>query len=275
MFAGYFLYFTIIVILSRRKITIILDLFYVYRNNIIMRTQEWIKASLKERNCKLKDVAEALGITPPRVTDIIKGKREVQADEIIPLAELLNLSPKSLLKSLEDGKRTVLADTAVATIPITGLLFGDGRLVANPANETVQEVPVPPGLSNGDGLHCFIMGDNSMAREIKQGDIIITADPRTHFYPMTPGGIFLIRRGKDKLALRQMVTAEGGETWLVPVPEHPNPAFESWRFSVLPQMLEATAARGTESSLSKTVYTDDIFAAVQWVHRRYMPPTGK
>ncbi len=240
-----------------------------------MRTQEWIKTSLKDQGCKLKDVAEALGITPPRVTDIIKGKREVQADEIIPLAELLNLSAKSLLKSLEEGKRTILADETVTTIPVTGLLFGDGRLVANPANESVQEVPVPPGLTSNEGLHCFIMGDSSMAKEIKQGDIIITADPRTHFYPMTPGGIFLVKRGKDKLALRQMVTAEGGETWLAPVPEQPNPAFESWRFSALPQVLEATTSKGTENSLSPTVYTDDIFAAVQWVHRRYMPQAAK
>ncbi len=236
-----------------------------------MRTQEWIKASLKEHGCKLKDAAKTLGITPPRVTDIIKGKREVQSDEIIPLAKLLNISAKSLLKSLEEGTLTSVPDPSTNTLPVSGLLFGDGTVLPNPANEVVQEISIPPGLTSSEGLHCFIMGDNSMAREIKAGDVIIVADPRLHFYPMTAGGIFLIKLPQNKLALRQMVTAETGETWLVPLPEQPNPAYESWRFTLLPADLDGVSTKDTETASPRTVYTDDIFAAVQWVHRRYMP----
>lgn len=239
-----------------------------------MRTQEWIKSSLKEQGCKLKNVAETLGITPPRVTDIIKGKRDVQADEIIPLAGLLGMSPQSLLKSLDAGEPIIVPDESRQTIPVSGLLFGDGRLETQ-TNDPIKEVPIPPGLSSAEGLHCFIMGDSSMAKEIKQGDIIITADPRVHVYPISAGGIFLVKRGEDRLALRQMVTAEDGENWLTPIPEHPNPAFESWRFSLIPAVLEGTKPTDTESSSPKTVYIDDIFAAVQWVHRRYMQATNK
>lgn len=66
-----------------------------------MPAQDWIRAALKERGFKLKDAAAALNITPPRMTDILKGMREVQSDEILPLSKLLGLSSRSLLSSLE------------------------------------------------------------------------------------------------------------------------------------------------------------------------------
>lgn len=251
-----------------------------------MSEQDWIKSALKSKGCKLKDVAEALGITSPRVTDIIKGTREVQSDELLPLAEMLGLSVKSLLVSLREGRRIIApSDNVGSSLPILGKLFGDGLLVPLSPESPIQKIAIPPDAQNIEGLYCYIMGDNSMAGEIRAGDILIAADPRIHFYPMVPGGIFLITGPNDTLAARQFLKTDTGESWLVPVPPQPNPAFESWRFDMLPVELknpepapnsasDATPEKDTQIAGHRTVHTEDIFAAVLWVHRRYMPASN-
>ncbi|MEX0299660.1 MAG: XRE family transcriptional regulator [Kordiimonas sp.] len=244
-----------------------------------MSGQNWIKVSLKSEGHKLKDVAEALGITSPRVTDIIKGTREVQADELLPLSEMLGLSVNSLLLSLKEGERREAAtETTPSSLPIRGYLLGDGSLTPLGDDDSIKVVAVPADAQKPEGLYCYIMGDNSMGSEIKAGDIIIAADPRIHFYPMVPGGIFLVAGPNDTLAARQFVKTDSGESWLVPTPSTPNPAYESWRFEMLPPSLntkaqsdQTSANDDTQNADHRTVYTDDIFAAVLWVHRRYMP----
>ena len=265
-----------------------------------MSEQVWIKVALKNQGLKLKDVAETLGITSPRITDIIKGKREVQADELLPLAELLGLSVKSLLVSLRESKRVVLpAEDDTRNLPILGKLLGDGTVLPMAPNDPIKHVAIPPESQSADGLYCYIMGDNSMAGEIKAGDILIAADPRIHFYPMVPGSLFLISVGtgskpNEKIAARQFLQTDTGENWLVPLPPQPNPAFESWRFDMLPAELTSLqpsqnmsrdarssnirsgkkGEKGTQIADHKIVHTADIFAAVLWVHRRYTPASN-
>ncbi len=249
-----------------------------------MRTQEWIRAALKERGYKLKDVAEGLQIAPPRVSDILKGAREVQSDEIVPLSELLGLSTASLLKSLQEGKRVIVPGDTVARIPVAGCLTGTGIVEPLPENHSFKNVPVPPDAESAEGLHCYVMGDESMGQEIRAGSLIIAADPRQHYFPMVPGAIFLIKLEAEpnKLFLRQYLKTEAGEDWLVPLPVAPNPAYESLRFSLLPESLTGKAsqaspgaaknqAAGTETQAHKIAGTENIVAGVLWVHQRHMP----
>jgi len=241
-----------------------------------MPSQIWIKATLKSKGFKLKDMADALGITAPRVTDILRGTREVQSDELAPLAELLGLSLASLLASLEAKAFTQVPDPG-NQLPVLGYLSGDGHTAELTESETVKSVALPPDISSSKGLYCYIMGDNSMGHEIRQGDIIIAADPRIHFYPMVPGALFLIECGQGKLAPRQYIKGDSGESWLVPLPEHPNPKFTSWQFSMIPPSLNGEDNKHTsqtemrmEIAAGETVYTRDIHSAVLWVHRRYI-----
>jgi len=254
-----------------------------------MRQQMWIKATLKAKGCKLKDMAEALNITAPRVTDILRGTREVQSDELADLAALLGLNLRSLLASLEAGQLTKLADKG-GYIDVAGHLMGDGSLIPLAGGNHPSQVALPPDAETSEGLFCYIMGDNSMAQEIKAGDIIIAADPRKHFYPMVPGVLLLVRCGGDKIALRQFVKSDSGESWLVPLPDQPDPKLASWRFGILPSSLSditenvdepATTAspdvdttssdKDREIPTGETLHTGHIAAAVLWVHRRYRP----
>ena len=271
-----------------------------------MPHQMWIKATLKAKGFKLKDMAETLGITAPRVTDILRGIREVQADELALLAGMLGLNLKSLLASLESGVLRELADPD-SQLPIAGRLVGDGSLLPLNEADDPTHVALPPDAITSDGLFCYIMGDNSMGQEIKAGDIIIAADPRVHFYPMVPGALLLVRCGKNKLALRQFVkstaqadtpenqtgataadtqaaagNAAQDDSWLVALPSHPDPKLASWRFSMLPPSLSDAGSATDSEDISltdtdrevgagETVHTGHIAAAVLWVHRRYRP----
>ncbi len=242
-----------------------------------MPAQTWIRASLKERGLKLKDAAAALNITPPRVTDILKGMREVQADEILPLATLLGMSSKSLLSSLAAGEKTNAGlELEGPVLPVLGSLTGTGDLIELSGEAPITAVPVPPDAESDEGLFCYLMGDDSLEQEIRQGSLIIAGDPRVHFFPMVPGSIFIVDMGDGKLTARQYFRSTTGEDWLVPLPANHNPHYESWRFSMLPVELErggvaAMPGTGKETPAHKVVRTADIAAVVMWVHRRYTP----
>ena len=243
-----------------------------------MPAQEWIRAILKERGFKLKDAAAALNVSPPRMTDILKGRREVQADEILPLARLLGLSSKSLLRSIEKGRFEMAGpDDSKPGLPVLGLLTCTGDIKPLLPDSRIREVPTPPDAEIADGLYCYIMGDDSMEQEIRKGSIIIAGDPRLHYCPMVPGAILLVRRGQDGLTARQYYKDDNSENWLIPLPDKYSPQFKSWRFSLLPKELDDAVSNikapdaGTENDDHDIVRTTDIVAVVMWVHRRHTP----
>lgn len=243
-----------------------------------MPAQEWIKGVLKDRGLKLKDAAAALRITPPRMTDILKGMREVQADEILPLAQLLGMSSKSLLNSLAASRHlTVGADDAGPALPVLGAITGTGDVLPLESDTPIQGVPLPPDAEVKEGLYCYLMGDDSLQRDIRKGSLLIAGDPRIHFLPMVPGAIFLVRIGGKGLTARKYFKSEAGEDWLVPLPEEYNPQYESLRFSMVPEELEGSrppSSDDTETDGHKIARTDDIVAVVMWVHQRYTPETS-
>jgi len=227
-------------------------------------TQEWMRDALKAEGLKLKDVAETLGVAPPRVSDILKGTREVQADEVMPLSGLLGISPQSLLKSLAAGERTLVPGTESTSLPVLGQLAGDGTLMPLPDDLGFDTVPCPPDVGRSDGLYCYMLADGSMAREIRPGSLVIAADPKLHYAAIAPGAILLVEDAGGTRLLRQYVRTDAGEDWLVPLPETPNPAYASLRLSLLPDGLGPTAAEGT-------LRTEDIVGVVLWVHSRIGP----
>lgn len=242
-----------------------------------MPAQTWIRTALKERGFKLKDAAAALNITPPRMTDILKGMREVQSDEILPLATLLGMSSKSLLNSLAAGEKRISgADVEGPALAVLGSLTGTGEIIPLDDETRITSVPVPPDAENHEGLFCYLMGDDSLEQEIRKGSLVIAGDPRIHFFPMIPGSIFLLDIGGGKIAARQFFRSDTGEDWLVPLPANHNPLYESWRFSMLPRDLDTTGSLaasggGTADTAHKILRIDDITAVVMWVHWRHTP----
>ena len=58
--------------------------------------RHWIEGQLKQIGKSKTDMAKALDLAPPRVTEILQGTRRIQTGEIVPLAMFLHL-PVSLV----------------------------------------------------------------------------------------------------------------------------------------------------------------------------------
>lgn len=229
-----------------------------------MADQDWIKSALKARGHKLKDVADILKITPPRVSDILKGAREVQADEIIPLATLLGMTPTALLKSLEVGRPIYIGENSgPALLPVEGQLTGGGALLPLDPSIPFSTVSAPPDAQKSEGLRCFIMGDDSLARDIHPGSIVIAADPKLHFAPIVPDTLLLLNPGDGRLLPRLFHQAPDGKNWLIACPKTPNPAYETFSFEPMAQAPSKSYKPGAPLNLSH------IVAVIQWIHRRY------
>lgn len=223
----------------------------------------------------MKDVAAALSIPPPRVTDIIKGDREVQVDEVEQLAHLLGLSLQSLLNSLKAGKlRDAGNDNTAPLLPVLGQLTGNGTVKPVTGNKAVHGVPLPPNAETPDGLYCYIMGDDSMSREIRRGSLVLAGDPQTHGLMFAPGAIFLLDLGDGRIVARQYIKTDSGEDWLMPVGETPDPQIESYRFSMLPAEMDQqhAAANDDMNTAHTTMRPADVKAIVTWVQRAFSTP---
>jgi transcriptional regulator with XRE-family HTH domain len=232
----------------------------------IMPTQEWIRATLKDKGFKLKDVALALGIPAPRITDILKGAREVQSDEVVPLADMLGISPRSLLKSLAAGEKVILPADNGARLPVTACLLADGPPAPLLADLGFDSVPVPPDAATTDGLSCYVMGDQSMMPEAPANSLVIAADPKRHYAPIIPGALLLIRPPDTKgPVLRLYVKRPDGSDWLVATNDRTQAT--SWRFSLLSDLLPGT----TQSGEAPVLRLEDVEAVVLWVHQRRSP----
>lgn len=226
-----------------------------------MPTQNWIRATLKEKGFRLKDAAEALELPAPRITDILKGSREVQADEVVRLADILGMNPRSLLKSLELGERTILPGDDNVSLPLQGCLTASGTLTPLPTDLGFDRVPLPPDVNTRDGLSCYMMGDASMGINVEQDSLVIAADPKIHFAPIVPGALLLVSMPKSGIALRLYEKDNQGRDWLTVTNDDSQPPS---RFSLLSDLLPESG--GHEPG---TVYRpEDIAAVVLWVHQR-------
>lgn len=63
-----------------------------------MSKYEFIKSRLKDLKKTQKEMADYLGIEPPHLNVVIKGIRELQANEIAPTAKFLNLNLEAFTK---------------------------------------------------------------------------------------------------------------------------------------------------------------------------------
>jgi HTH-type transcriptional regulator/antitoxin HigA len=60
--------------------------------------QEMIELRMYQRKLKQKDLAEILGTTPSRISEILKGKRSITMDLAKGLYHKLNIDPKLILQ---------------------------------------------------------------------------------------------------------------------------------------------------------------------------------
>ncbi|WP_337997168.1 helix-turn-helix transcriptional regulator [Oleispirillum naphthae] len=59
--------------------------------------QTWIAERLAELGKKKTELAQALGLPPTRISEILRGRRDVHVAELLPLARFLEMDPMTVL----------------------------------------------------------------------------------------------------------------------------------------------------------------------------------
>jgi phage repressor protein C with HTH and peptisase S24 domain len=125
---------------------------------IIQRLQE---ADWRKEGKTQKELAEALGISAPAITDIKKGRRRIQVSEIPIMAKFFGIE-------YEPSQRT---------IPVVGYI-GAGNEVIPFGDETpFDEIPAPPE-SSAEAFAFQVRGD-SMIPAYYDGDYAICDNKRS------------------------------------------------------------------------------------------------
>lgn len=121
----------------------------------------WIKdrvRSLRPKGKTQTGLAAALGIDPSRVTEIIKGERQIKSSEVAPLAAYLEMTVGDVMAAI-DGRPPPPAGTTLVELP------GSGALTASP----MLPVLYPPGRPDVPVWASAQAGDD--------GAIVLTPDP--------------------------------------------------------------------------------------------------
>jgi phage repressor protein C with HTH and peptisase S24 domain len=194
------------------------------------RRNEWIAARLRELNRSQKDLARALGVEPPRITEILRGDRRVQPAEWQPLANFLELpvpqvaaylgidlsgmesAPDSVTpaprlphsgkstENLQSIRNAALeAPSTFATVrsrdlPIYGAAEGGGGVMILDS-DPIEYGERPANLLGVRGAYGVYIVNDSMAPAYEQGD-------KVHVHPGRP-----LKPGRDALFIAE--TADG------------------------------------------------------------------
>lgn len=59
--------------------------------------QFWIAERLADLGKKKAELAQALGLPPTRVSEILRGRRDIHISELLPLARFLEMDPMTVL----------------------------------------------------------------------------------------------------------------------------------------------------------------------------------
>jgi SOS-response transcriptional repressor LexA len=190
------------------------------------RRNEWIAARLRELGRSQKDLAQALGVEPPRITEILRGDRRVQPSEWQPLAVFLELPMAQIAANLGielsgfaggkpaarstqreqstdklQSKRNAalevppgFATLPARDLPIYGAAEGGGGVMILDS-DPIEYGERPANLLGVRGAYGVYIVNDSMAPAYEQGD-------KVHVHPGRP-----LKPGRDALFIAE--TADG------------------------------------------------------------------
>lgn len=166
-----------------------------------------LRAQLAQKKFTQKMVAEHLRIAPARVTEMLKGGRRVQTDEVAPLASFLGLSTEQETIVVPDDAKPV------STIPLLGEVpGGPWREAIKNATKHVQ-VALPGTRPHAYALK--VSGD-SMDRIARDGsEIIIDPDDLDLFDKW----VYVVRNSEGDVTFKQY---RDGPARLVPCSTNPD-----------------------------------------------------
>lgn len=130
--------------------------------------KSWFQAKLRELGKTQRDLARALGIDAPAVTQLLNGNRGVSIDEAAVIANYLHLDIQTVL--LQCG--VPMVQNRGKTIKILGYVGAGDTVVPfeeDGGNPPLEEIEAPPGYQ--DGCAVIVRGDSYSPRYL-DGEIL-------------------------------------------------------------------------------------------------------
>jgi SOS-response transcriptional repressor LexA len=173
---------------------------------------DWIKEGLKKEGKSKIGLAAAIGRSPSAVTELLKGKRKLQVDEITKIARYLDETPPPF--GGVEPERTVIVQVPVRGEAAPDLWRGPTYIY----DDSPAHVPIVPGeFAMTDQFAVRVVGNSMDKLKIHSGDYLICVAyslARDHF--QTGDVVIVERQDADRIetTCRELVVAGRGlELW--------------------------------------------------------------
>jgi phage repressor protein C with HTH and peptisase S24 domain len=149
--------------------------------------REWLANRIAELGKKKSELARHLGIPASRISEMIAGKREIQSDEIAPLASFLNWTIEQLMRT-ESGFSTTstgkiadisspMADIAPPNfgskdVPVRGVAAAGNRGGFQMSQDIIDYAPRPPAVANSKNIYAIFVLNDSMHPAYESGALV-------------------------------------------------------------------------------------------------------
>ena len=191
------------------------------------RKRHWLEDALTDRGFTRRELAQHLGLQPPRITEMIKGERQIKPDEIAGIADFLGI-PRTLVLDLATNR-----DQTFRLQPIAGKrpILKKGRVAAGvwleqwelPVDEQ-EPIYAPAPSDKYPGLYALVVEGPSMNQRFPEGTTLIVAPFREYSGPLQTG-LYVIcqrQRGVEFETTVKELVIEDERYWLWPRSTHPD-----------------------------------------------------
>jgi SOS-response transcriptional repressor LexA len=187
---------------------------------------DWLKARAKERGIKLIDIADRLGLSHARISEIIGGRRLVKAHEAEIIANMLNLDVQDVVSRFSGASQndqdfaTLTPIQLDKSVPVKGVVQAGHWM---PADELLALEGDPVRVSSREfgGKYTYFalqVRGNSMDQFFKEGDFVVCV-PYSEYPKDLMGGEFVVvqrsRNGEAEATVKQ-IEKRGDDVWLFP-----------------------------------------------------------
>lgn len=195
-----------------------------------MKRRAWIEELLAERGLRKKDLATALDVPHPRITEIIRGDRAVHTDELPAFARILALSEREAVSRLT-GRNAPLTSghvVRVANYVEAGVWTDNHEL----SDEDQLTITVPPVSLPSDRIYGLRVRGQSMDLVYPAGAVLFcipTGDIPPDRGLESGDHVVVERRAIDdgvEATIKELRRHDDGSWWLWPrssQPEHQQP----------------------------------------------------
>jgi phage repressor protein C with HTH and peptisase S24 domain len=201
----------------------------IYDSHKMPNPNEWLAGRLRQLKGKNQSaLASYLGLSPARITEIIKGGRGIQARELQPLATYLEMPLDEVIAKVSPaapppsnvlgGPISVPPINPRSVVEVLGVTRGGDNGWFELNGQVIDRVPLPPGISSANLIFALYVSGDSMWPRYEDGDLVYVhrdrpavngVDVVVELHPVNDGEAGqslikrLVKRTATQLVLRQ------------------------------------------------------------------------